>query len=485
MSDGALEPPISAFDAASMRRRSFPQAANGDRSHGVRHRPRVGVVLAAGRAARLRRVTKGRSKVLTRLGGVPLVERAVRTLLDGGLERVVVVVGYQAAAVAEAVRRIEPGAVEVVRAEDWEKGNGASLAAAEDAVAGEDLFVVLCADHVFGDRSLHGLLHSTAPAVLVDESPEQAAWAEGTRVRVHVGQALAFGKELPDPGIDCGAFVLGPEVFDRQREASRDGDFSLAGAVSRLALTEPLRAEPLPEGAWWQDIDTPEDLRAARGALRRSLAKGSDGAVSRYLNRPISTRVTMLLAPLRLSPNLLSIVTGVIGLVGGCLFAARHGVAGALMVHASSVLDGIDGETARLHSRSGPRGAMLDNLLDRMVDAGVIVGLGLWAIRAPVTPKAFLILFAIAVGWGLAASAGRESTISLTLPTTVEGLLGYSMGSRDGRMFLMTIGGLIGRPLLGLLTMSIVYSLTVGLRLILVRRLALQGAIGEPGPRQL
>jgi len=52
--------------------------------------PRVGVVLAAGRSERLESVTGGGSKALFRLGGLSLVERAVRSLLAAGLERVLI-----------------------------------------------------------------------------------------------------------------------------------------------------------------------------------------------------------------------------------------------------------------------------------------------------------------------------------------------------------------------------------------------------------
>ncbi|MBI2237192.1 MAG: NTP transferase domain-containing protein, partial [Actinobacteria bacterium] len=89
--------------------------------------PRVGVVLAAGRSERLTRVTGGGSKALVRMGGLALVERAVRTLLAAGLERVVVVVGYQAGPVAAVVNRLAPGRVRAVFAERWQEGNGASL----------------------------------------------------------------------------------------------------------------------------------------------------------------------------------------------------------------------------------------------------------------------------------------------------------------------------------------------------------------------
>jgi molybdopterin-guanine dinucleotide biosynthesis protein A len=65
--------------------------------------PWVGVVLAAGRSERLASVIGGGSTALLRLGGLSLVERAVRSLLVAGLERVLVVVGHDAGPVATVV----------------------------------------------------------------------------------------------------------------------------------------------------------------------------------------------------------------------------------------------------------------------------------------------------------------------------------------------------------------------------------------------
>jgi choline kinase len=170
--------------------------------------PRVGVVLAAGRSERIRSITRGGSRALLRLGGLSLVERAVRILLAAGVESVVVVVGHDAGPVAAVVGRLGRGRVRAVYAERWGDGNGASLAAVEGAVAGEALFVLLTADHVFGDGAIDRLLATGAPAVLVDTSPVRAAWDEGTRVRVVDGAVVAFGKHLDEPAIDCGAFLL-------------------------------------------------------------------------------------------------------------------------------------------------------------------------------------------------------------------------------------------------------------------------------------
>src|SRR2546430_13495125 len=119
-------------------------------------RPRVGVVLAAGRSERLRLVTHGRSKLLIRLGGVTLVERAARSLLAAGLERIVVVVGHHGEATARPAREFAADAVSVVRAERREAGNGASLSAAEPVLAGEGSFVLVCGHHVFAPHPLDG-----------------------------------------------------------------------------------------------------------------------------------------------------------------------------------------------------------------------------------------------------------------------------------------------------------------------------------------
>lgn len=431
--------------------------------------PRVGVVLAAGRSERLESVTGGGSKALIRLGGLSLVERAVRSLLAHRLERVLVVVGHDAGPVAAVVGRLGSGRVRAVRADRWSDGNGASLAAAEVGVAGEALFVLATADHVFSEGALDRLLGAGEPAVLVDPAPDRAAWLEGTRVRVVDGAVVGFGKHLDEPAIDCGAFLLPPEVFGWQRQAAAEGDHTLAGAVTRLAQARPLRAVALPRGCWWRDVDTPQDARAARTALRRSLGKDADGPVSRWLNRPLSTRLSMALAPLRPAPDLVSLVAFALSLAGAALLAAGQGLPGALLVHAGSVADGVDGEVARLQLRGGPRGALLDGVLDRVGDAAMLAGLGLWALDGHAA-RGVLALTVAATAGALLSMASKDRAVALGLPPAPERALGWLLGGRDGRLLLVAVGALLGAPLAALAAVTATSALSLGLRMAFLRR---------------
>ncbi|UZN02467.1 nucleotidyltransferase family protein [Cellulomonas sp. S1-8] len=88
----------------------------------------LGLVLAAGAGTRM-----GRPKALcTTPDGVPWLHRAHDALLGGGCARVRVVLG----AAADEARALVPDGAEVVVADDWGLGMGASLAAGLADLAG-------------------------------------------------------------------------------------------------------------------------------------------------------------------------------------------------------------------------------------------------------------------------------------------------------------------------------------------------------------
>ncbi len=107
----------------------------------------------------------------------------------------------------------------------------------------------------------------------------------------------------------------------------------------------------------------------------REVVKPTDGPVSRYFNRFISTRITCFLVNhgIDTSPNKLTLLIGLIGIFSG-LVAIKHVLLGALLIQLTSILDGVDGEYARLTGKVSRYGAFLDSVMDRVVDVFILAG---------------------------------------------------------------------------------------------------------------
>ncbi|HEV2748005.1 MAG TPA: CDP-alcohol phosphatidyltransferase family protein [Allosphingosinicella sp.] len=121
------------------------------------------------------------------------------------------------------------------------------------------------------------------------------------------------------------------------------------------------------------------DDRAAADAILKQTGKAGDGPVSRWLNRPISRRLSALV--LRV-PGIRPIhATAGTALLALLMFAAlvaggEQGlVAGALLYQAASIFDGVDGEVARATFRSSRAGAVLDSVIDVTTNLLLIIGL--------------------------------------------------------------------------------------------------------------
>src|SRR5437762_12779280 len=110
------------------------------------------------------------------------------------------------------------------------------------------------------------------------------------------------------------------------------------------------------------------------------MSKPQDGFVSRFLNRPISRRVTRLLLKFPIRPNVLTISIFVLPLIA-CVFLVRGDyvsiVIGATIFQAFSILDGCDGEIARARNLESKFGERLDYFCDFVASLLYVLALGL------------------------------------------------------------------------------------------------------------
>ncbi len=125
---------------------------------------------------------------------------------------------------------------------------------------------------------------------------------------------------------------------------------------------------------------TPSERKAAAKMLVSILVKPTeDSPVSRYIYRPLSKPVTLLLLHTPITPNQVTIFVGILGLIG-CYLTALPGQAmliwGALLVFVAGIIDGCDGEIARLKLQSSPIGAWLDTIVDEVTSVIYFIAIG-------------------------------------------------------------------------------------------------------------
>ena len=191
-----------------------------------------------------------------------------------------------------------------------------------------------------------------------------------------------------------------------------------------------------------------------------------DGIVSRHLNRRLSRPMARLLSHTPVTPNQVSVASLGIAVLSFLSFASGFNVLGGVLAQLSSIMDGADGDLARMKRATSPFGGFLDAVLDRYADALVLLGVILWATARHADPVVWIVGF-----WALAGTL----VISYTRARTEAGRRGRfdrgitSLASRDVRLFLVMLGAVVGQGLATLVVIAVLTHVVVMLRLFSLR----------------
>lgn len=134
----------------------------------------------------------------------------------------------------------------------------------------------------------------------------------------------------------------------------------------------------------------------------RGASRGGDGFFSTFAVRPLSRRLTAVGLARGWSPNAVTMVSLLLGLLAAALVATGAWwawVAGAVLLLGSLVVDCVDGEIARFTRRFSPLGAFLDAVGDRVKEYAVVAAVASVAVREgqPGWPVAVAVLGAVTV----------------------------------------------------------------------------------------
>lgn len=226
-----------------------------------------------------------------------------------------------------------------------------SVAAANElrtwAESSPALVVLRVGDQVIHRPLIEALLTGTSQrriAVGADGTFGGALWASGPAIQEAVDAILAAPKHADE----------------ELRQRWTDAEALTHGEIARHSAT------------------TPQEQRGAVQMMLRILIKKEDNPVTKYCYRPLSRPLTRVLVHTPITPNQISYLVGVLGLFG-CYLTALPSQAcliwGAAIIFFAGVLDGCDGEIARLKLIASPFGAWLDTIVDEITTTAYYVAI--------------------------------------------------------------------------------------------------------------
>jgi CDP-L-myo-inositol myo-inositolphosphotransferase len=193
----------------------------------------------------------------------------------------------------------------------------------------------------------------------------------GREIKPDTGAAAPAEAGNPPRAYDdryAGIAVLPPERFPvLVRVFGKRG----GGGLRPTALSDP----SMPDrtrffdigGHFCQEVTGAEQFRSAEKKLLQSVRKKTDGFVSRNLNRYVSLFISRQLIKIRVSPNQISFANLLIGFLSAWFILLGGHVnffIGAVLFQLTSIIDGSDGEVAKLTFNCSKYGAWIDTVCD-------------------------------------------------------------------------------------------------------------------------
>ena len=325
---------------------------------------------------------------LTSVVGIGLFQRAVLTLQRAGIRQLLVLAGPEEDELRQALGK-GPRVTIPVRwmpirefplddPRTWE-----ALAAEVHGFA-----LVASVSGVFSRGLVEQLRHDVqdGQAIVVAQA-SQVRSAEtaprGVRVKVQSDRLTAFAPARFDDSAPRAAelVVLPASLMSGGRHpAIESGQLPIRQWLERAAVDGRVRVVAAEEkrGTWYQEVRTVPDVQTAEKKLFNSLKGEFEGFVDRYFNRKLSRWCTRLFLAIGISPNSITILAAVVGLVSAAGFGVgtyASGIVAALLFQLAAVIDCCDGEVARLTFTESPFGAWLDIAMDNIVHMAIFAGM--------------------------------------------------------------------------------------------------------------
>jgi phosphatidylglycerophosphate synthase len=287
-----------------------------------------------------------------RLAGLPIAERVLRAATRAGYTRIIVwAPAAGGSADVTGLHRVASSIGANIRVTATE----AEWQAAMALLHASDPVTTIGAGTVVSPALLEAARSIVPAADRVVDVPAGSEWLESGVLRLQAADAADRER------------LAGKLRARRVRALARPSGEDVSHGRAQLALR----------------VTNQDELRAAELTIRRSIYKSTDAKLARF-NRRMSLPISLLFIRTPITANQISVVLVALGLYSGWLFSLGHywtGVFGGMISLAACILDGSDGEIARLKYQESALGCWIETFGDYSYYVATFIGLTAGAVR--------------------------------------------------------------------------------------------------------
>ena len=229
------------------------------------------VILAAGTGSRINKESNEViPKPLYKINDKRLIEHVILNLKKAGIKDFVIIVGFMADDVRNALGDGTKYGVKIeyVFNPEFKKPLGLSVLSAREAVKDEKEFIISMSDHVIEPEGVKKIvdyeLEEGSCALLIDKKIKDIFWLDdAAKVKLEGNIIRGVNKKFEEyDAIDCGVFKCTPVIFDEIENHIEHPD-SISAAVSVFSNKDKMFGVDIGEYKW-VDIDEYSELEEAR-----------------------------------------------------------------------------------------------------------------------------------------------------------------------------------------------------------------------------
>lgn len=178
--------------------------------------------------------------------------------------------------------------------------------------------------------------------------------------------------------------MLSPQIWQELEAFTDSLPRSIESCIKYIYENNPRMSAQKPEMVNAFLIKRHRDREVAEKFLTESIRHSTSGPVARHINKRFSLPLSLILSKLWISPNTITALNIIIGLFSGVFVADGHRydviLLGAALFQIASIVDGCDGEVAKLTFRCSKFGQYIDSISDNLSLGSFMTGLiaGYW-----------------------------------------------------------------------------------------------------------